>query len=65
MLKCISPYSSSAGRFAPGDIIEDPKLEAVLLADSPASFAPAEPEPVEAPAPVEVQRGPGRRWAKG
>jgi|DEB19_MinimDraft_3_1074340.scaffolds.fasta_scaffold90950_2 hypothetical protein len=52
MLKCISKYSSSAGSFAPGDIIEDPKLEAVLLADSAASFA--EVESREQAAEVEV-----------
>jgi hypothetical protein len=38
MLKCISAYASSAGWFAPGDIIEDPRLEAVLVKDSPDSF---------------------------
>ena len=42
MLKCVSRYASSAGQFAPGDIIEDPRLEAVLVADSPESFAKVE-----------------------
>jgi len=42
MLKCVSKYASSAGAFVPGDIIEDPKLEAVLIADSPASFVDVE-----------------------
>ena len=66
MLKCVSRYRSSAGEFVPGDVIEDPKLEAVLLADSPASFQPVEPEPVAPPpAPPAVElRGPGRRYTK-
>lgn len=64
MLKCISPYRSSLGAFAPGDTVEDPRLELALLKDSPASFEQVEPEPVQAPPAVEVQRGPGRRWAK-
>jgi hypothetical protein len=42
VLKCVSKYASSAGQFAPGDIIEDPRLEAVLVADSPESFAKVE-----------------------
>lgn len=42
MLKCVSKYSSSAGQFAPGDIIDDPRLEAVLTKDSPESFAVVE-----------------------
>jgi len=38
MLKCVSKYSSSNGTFVVGDVIEDPKLEAILLADSEGSF---------------------------
>lgn len=38
MLKCVSKYKSDVGSFVPGDIIDDPKLEAVLLVDSPLSF---------------------------
>lgn len=66
MLKCVSRYRSSAGEFAQGDIIDDPKLEALLLADSPASFQAVEPEPVAPPASQAVElRGPGRRYTKG
>jgi hypothetical protein len=38
MLKCVSKFRSDVGSFVPGDIIDDPKLEAVLLASSELSF---------------------------
>ena len=38
MLRCISPYRSSLGAFAPGDVITDAALAAALAVDSPASF---------------------------
>lgn len=68
MIKCISRYSSSLGAFQPGDVIQQAALIAALLADSPASFAPVEQEPVaeakaaddEQPAPVAVVQKPMR-----
>lgn len=39
MLRCVSPYRSSLGAFAPGDEITDATLAAALVADSPGSFA--------------------------
>lgn len=52
MLKCVSSFKSSAGQFAPGDVIEDPRLEARVKAESPESFVEVvsreEPEVVEA-----------------
>lgn len=38
MLKCVSKYRSSLGSFAVNDVVEDPRLEQQLLADSPESF---------------------------
>ena len=68
MIKCISRYSSSLGAFKVGDVIEQAALIAALMADSPASFAPVEAEPVaeikaaddEPPAPVAVVQKPMR-----
>ena len=42
MLKCVSKYKSDIGSFVPGDIIDDPRVEAVLLVDSPLSFEAVE-----------------------
>jgi len=42
MIKCVSPFRSSAGQFAPGDIIEDPRLESRVKAESPESFVEIE-----------------------
>ena len=42
MLKCVSRYRSDAGAFEVGDVIDDPRLEDLLLRDSRESFAPVE-----------------------
>ena len=42
MIKCVSPFRSAAGQFAPGDIIEDPRIEARVTAESPESFVKVE-----------------------
>lgn len=39
MLKCVSPYKSSLGVYAVGDIVDDATLEQALVFDSPGSFA--------------------------
>jgi len=58
MLKCVSRYSSDAGRYEPGDFIDDPRLEDALLRDSRESFAPVESREQE----VEiVERAPAPR----
>jgi hypothetical protein len=64
MIRCVSPYRSSLGAYAPGQTVDNAALEAALVVDSPGSFelveavitpAPgaADPEPdtkaVEAP----------------
>ena len=41
MLRCVSRYSSSLGAYQPGDLIDAPALEAMLLHDSPGSFEDA------------------------
>ena len=56
------PYRSSAGAFVVGQVIDDPRLEAWLVKDSPGTFervevAPAPPPlaaPAPAPAPIET-----------
>jgi hypothetical protein len=53
MLKCVSKYKSDIGSFVPGDIIDDPRVEAVLLVDSPLSFEAVEKAVKEA---VEVRQ---------
>lgn len=40
MIVCVSKYRTDRLDFKPGDIIEDPKVIAYVLNDSPASFAP-------------------------
>lgn len=48
-IKCVSAYQSSAGAWAIGQVVEDPRLAAWLLRDSPGSWedvaAPKAPEP--------------------
>jgi len=45
MLKCVSPYKSSLGVFAVGDIVDDEILERALVSDSAGSFEAVEVEP--------------------
>lgn len=45
MLTCVAPYRSDAGAWLPGDVIDDPVLEAHLLVDSPGSFVVGIPDP--------------------
>ena len=42
MLKCVSPFQSSNGKFLPGDVIEDPALEQAVKNESPESFVVVE-----------------------
>lgn len=44
MLRCVSPYKTQDVSYKPGDEINDARLEAHLLNDSPASFEVVEVE---------------------
>lgn len=45
-LRCVSAYRADKVAFEPGQVVEDPRLVAHLLADSPASFEVVEDAPV-------------------
>lgn len=45
MLKCVSPYKSSLGVYATGDVVDDATLEQALMFDSPGSFEAIQVEP--------------------
>lgn len=45
MLKCVSPYKSSLGVYAAGDVVDDATLEQALMFDSPGSFEVVQIEP--------------------
>lgn len=56
MLRCTSKYKAGSISFAPGDLIDDPKLEEWLLRDSPNSFEPYEPKVVTKPVQAESEK---------
>lgn len=57
MIRCVSPYRSSLGHFAPGETVTDAALAQALCVDSPGSFEPVAVEPEAPPAvdPVETK----------
>jgi hypothetical protein len=57
MIRCISPYRSSLGSYAPGQTVDDAALERALMIDSPGSFEPVEAviTPVAQPAEPETK----------
>jgi len=65
MIVCVSRYRTDRLSYLPGEIVEDPKVIAYVLADSPESFAPyvaaaddlAVSAVEEAPADKAIRRG--------